>query len=341
MGVRQLNKLLQQHTQTGIKEIRLNKYSGKRIVVDISIYLYKFLHYNGDYLYGLLNQIIKLSFYRIIPIYVFDGRAPKQKYNMINKRKSKRENSYCKIELLENILNDTNDIHVKEELLDKIELLKKKTIHINSDIITNCKHLLDLLNVSYVTSIGEAEHLCCYLVNKDIAYACLSEDTDLIPLGCKKIIKNLYFRKHTVIEYDLNTILSELNISFNSLVDTCILCGTDYNNNHFKGINNEYSYYLIKKYNTIENIKDCKEIGSLDYQSIRNIYYSDYGLLDNNIDNIIQTILDRSNKNIELSKIIELFKSTSSKKHTCTIIDKLMLLDKNLKKYETSTLNDT
>jgi flap endonuclease-1 len=335
MGVRQLNKLLLQYTNTGIKDQHLNNYSNKRIAIDISIYIYKFLHYNGDYLYGLLNQIIKLSFYRIMPIYVFDGKSPVQKNNTIDQRKSKREDSYQQIELLQNMLKDTTDDEIRKELKDKIDSFKKKTIHINQLIIENCKRLLDLLNIPHVTSTGEAEQLCCYLVNKDLAYACLSEDTDLIPLGCKRICKKLYFRKNTVVEYDLDNILQELNISYPSLVDLCILCGTDYNTEEYTGLHYERCYYLIQKYKSISNIlasniiNDYKGIKNIDYTSIYNIYTINYESLDNQTDQHRSTILCDYSVTIPFSYIIELFKQSNSKKHSGTIIDKLLLLEKN------------
>lgn len=340
MGVRQLNKLLSQYTNDGIKEKNLREYSNKRIAIDISIYIYKFLHYNGDYLYGLLNQIIKLSFYRIMPIYVFDGKPPIQKNNTIYQRRSKREDSYKQMDLLKDILKDTKDNDIRKELEEKIGSFKKKTLHINQSIIENCKRLLDLLNIPHVTSIGEAEQLCCYLVNKDIAHACLSEDTDLIPLGCKRICKNLYFRKNTIIEYDLGKIVQELNISYSSLVDLCILCGTDYNTDDYKGLHYELCYYLIKKYKSISAIlatnviKENKGIKNIDYKSINNIYTIDYESLDSHADQHILTILCDYSVSIPFSDIITLFKHANSDKHSGTLIDKLLILEKNTKHFK-------
>ena len=333
MGIRQLNKLLSEYTDDSIREINLNKYSGKRIAIDISIYLYKFLHYNGDYLYGLLNQIIKLSFYKIKPIYVFDGKSPKQKENVIHQRKSKVENSYKQIDILKKILKDTSDQKIIDEIHEKLDSLKKKTIHINYQIIDNCKHLLKLLNIPYVESISEAEHLCSYLVNKNIVYACLSEDTDLIPLGCKRVCKQLYFRKNTVIEYNVDKILEELQIDHRGLVDLCILCGTDYNTQHFKGINYELAYYLIHKYKYISDIKSGLNISKIDYHSIYKIYLTNYESLDIHYEKHIQTILCDYNITFPFSSIIEIFKKTKSKKHSGTLIDKLLILERNTHKY--------
>ena len=40
MGIRHLNRFLQENASSGIRKMHFNNLSGKRIVVDTSIYLY-------------------------------------------------------------------------------------------------------------------------------------------------------------------------------------------------------------------------------------------------------------------------------------------------------------
>ena len=69
MGIRMLNKFLQSKCRKYITPINLSELSGKKIVVDISIYLYKFLSENAL----LENLYLMISIFRenkIIPIFI-------------------------------------------------------------------------------------------------------------------------------------------------------------------------------------------------------------------------------------------------------------------------------
>jgi 5'-3' exonuclease len=74
-----------------------------------------------------------------------------------------------------------------EDLLDD---LKKKTRRPNRGDILKAKELLDACGLHYIQPSGEADEVCVALVNKNIVYACLSNDTDMFALGCKRIMKN-------------------------------------------------------------------------------------------------------------------------------------------------------
>ena len=78
MGIRHLNRYLQENGTSGIKKIHFNQLSGKRIVVDTSIYLYRFK--SEDALIENMYLMVSLfKHYNIIPIFVFDGPFPKRK----------------------------------------------------------------------------------------------------------------------------------------------------------------------------------------------------------------------------------------------------------------------
>ena len=81
-----LNKFLQSKCRKYITPINLSELSGKKIVVDISIYLYKFLSENAL----LENLYLMISIFRenkIIPIFIFDGKPPVEKNDTIAFRK--------------------------------------------------------------------------------------------------------------------------------------------------------------------------------------------------------------------------------------------------------------
>ena len=78
MGIRALNKFLQAKCKSSIKSIPLSELSGKKIAVDISIYLYKYISDNAL----LENLYLMISLFRtnnITPIFIFDGKPPTEK----------------------------------------------------------------------------------------------------------------------------------------------------------------------------------------------------------------------------------------------------------------------
>jgi flap endonuclease-1 len=264
MGIRALNKFLQAKCKSSIKSIPLSELSGKKIAVDISIYLYKYISENAL----LENLYLMISIFRennITPIFIFDGKPPSEKNDTIASRKKNKTDAreeYYRLKLLiesmkaetdtENDADtdmdtdidtdtDTNtDIKLKKERREKekeceindlsqtMEQLKKKFISIKYDDIQNVKTLLQAYGMTYFEAPGEADILCAKLVTNNIVYACLSEDTDMFVYGCGRVLRYLSLSLSNVVIYDLNHILKTLNISMDVFKKICILYGCDY-----------------------------------------------------------------------------------------------------------------
>ena len=82
--------------------------------------------------------------------------------------------------------------------------------------------------VNYYEASGEADCLCAKLVNDGYADACLSEDMDLFVYGCKIILRYISVLNSTVVKYDFENILKDLDLSFNEFQQICIVSGCDY-----------------------------------------------------------------------------------------------------------------
>ena len=91
------------------------------------------------------------------------------------------------------------------------------------------KHLLELMGIQYYECEGESDSVCAKMVQKKIAYACLSEDMDMFVYGCPRVLRYLSLLKSNVVLYDLPGILYKLGITFADFQDICVLAGTDYN----------------------------------------------------------------------------------------------------------------
>ena len=228
MGIRYLNRFLKDNASPSINLYNLARLSGKKIAVDISIYIYRFA---GDNTL-IENIYLMLSIFRhynIIPIFVFDGRAPVEKLELLQKRKEDKEKAQEEYNKLKISLNNEMNESEKQEIIYHMEMLKKKFVYINKNDVENVKMLIKSYGATYYDASGEADELCVMLNIKDKVWACLSEDMDMFVYGCPRVIRYLSLLNHTAVVYDLKGILNNLGITQKELREICVLSGTDYN----------------------------------------------------------------------------------------------------------------
>jgi len=271
MGVRHLNKYLRKHCPNSIKTIHLTELKGKKIVVDISIYLYKYLAEEAlmENMYLLISILLH---YNIEPVFIFDGKPPVEKYNTIDKRKQDRKSAKMKLLELENVYKTENNIKNKKDLLLKIQILKRNSVMVTRNHIHKIKDLLDAYGIQYIVSTGEADELCGYLIETGKAWGCLSDDTDMFVYKCNYVLRDINLLHHTVALYDKEQILEDLNINEYDFNQILVVSSSEYSHNiditigqviilyrKYKGQLLKYSFYvwLLK---TTSYIKDYKEL---------------------------------------------------------------------------------
>jgi 5'-3' exonuclease len=230
MGIRNLNRFLNDNAANSIKLCKLVELSGKTIAVDISIYLYKFA-LDNTLIENIYLMLSIFKYYSIIPIFIFDGKPPPEKYELLKKRKEDKQEAQEKYNKLKHSLaiNKDMDEADKQEMIYNMDMLKKQFISISKTDIDNVKNLIRAYGATYYDAIGEADELCALLTIKDKVWACLSEDMDMFVYGCPRVIRYFSLLNHTAVLYDLNGILTSLGISQKELREICILSGTDYN----------------------------------------------------------------------------------------------------------------
>ena len=232
MGVRFLNKLIQTKCPNAISRIHFEELRGKKIAVDISIYIYRFIAEGGLLENMYLMASIFLN-YNIHAIFVFDGPPPAQKTEIIEMRKKKKENARRHFHELEAILRTKKkeihtDTHELSEIEDTMSQLKKQFIHIRDVDITNIKDLLVSFGFTIVDAEGEADALCAKLAIKKQVFACLSDDTDMFVYGCPYVLRHISLLNHSAVCYNMSEILKGLDITQHEFKMLCIVSGTDY-----------------------------------------------------------------------------------------------------------------
>ena len=232
MGIKNLNKFLRENcSHRSIKKQSLSKFENKTIVIDTSIYLYRFMSENAlmENMYLLIS--ILLSF-KMIPVFIFDGKPPPEKQALLKQRRLDKKTAEQKYQLLQRSLTlNTASEDDKSEMLLEMEILRRQFIRITENDVHAVKQLMDAYGVAHYDAPGEADQICAYMVKSGMAWACLSDDMDMFLYGCPHVLRNISLINKTVLVYNTSAILSELNMSDKVFREIMILSGTDYNRN--------------------------------------------------------------------------------------------------------------
>lgn len=297
MGIRYLNKYFREECKNtdAIKMIYMKQLSGKKIAVDISIYLYKFASDNKliENIYSMLSIF---RHYNITPIFVFDGKAPAEKKELLQHRiaeKKAAENEFNQLKI--NLEYNSNiDEYEKHEIINKMDILKKKFIYISKNQIDDVKNLITYYGMTYCDAPNEADELCAMFAIKGIVWACLSEDMDMFLYGCPRVLRYLSLMNHTFVLYDTKQILHGLQLNQNELREICVISGTDYNSNKLKQCDLFTTLKYFKKYkNYIKNMKynkNSEETKTTTNDSFYNWLVENTNIIENYQDESFATI---------------------------------------------------
>lgn len=285
MGIKNLNKFLRNNCPSVYKEIHISEFAFKKVGIDISLYMCKFKVIYGDkWLNAFLNLVACLRKNEVHCVFIYDTCAPPDKSDERAERAEKREylqNKVLQLEKAVDIYNSTKEIEpiliefynkknkspmrsllnnkVKEKIID-IEKIKewindtkKQILTINPEDFKLTKELFNILNIPYYQAPNEAEKFCSYLCKQNIIDAVLSEDTDVLAYGSPIFLSKIDTVKETCVIVKCEDILKELDISYDILLDLCIMCGCDYNKNIYK-VGPEKAFKYLKTYGSIEEI---------------------------------------------------------------------------------------
>ena len=245
MGIHQLNRFIQTYCRDAVSEMTLGQLRGERIVIDTSIYLYKYASEDA-LIEGMYKLITTLLYYEIIPVFVFDGVPPPEKQELIRLRKKKKYNAYAAYEELRSKILDGGGSIADVKMNKELRNYKRQCVKVHSYEIVEVKKMMDLFGVSYFTAENEADAVCAALAcdPKYNIWGCLSEDTDMFVYGCPRVLRYISLIRHTVVVYEQQKILDTLNLTQTEFREVCVLSGTDYNlANKNSSIYNSYKYY--------------------------------------------------------------------------------------------------
>ncbi len=213
MGVKSLHKWIDFVSRR--KElIDWTPYKKTRVGIDILGFLYEAKQKNIHPCRAIAEQIIFWREKDIEPIFVFDGRCPKEKTRTRMIRKIQKSQS--------TLTNDQKYVYME----DRIDV--KKFLYTCGCLCVNAE--------------GEADDLLTFLTKHRYISAAISYDLDLLARGCPCILTP-YNNKWYI--FNLNDILTDAQITYDKFAMMCVLLGCDYCSS-LPTISYQRAYWIVR-----------------------------------------------------------------------------------------------
>jgi len=265
MGIKGLKGIIKKHAADAVNDsFNLN---GKKIAIDSSILMYKYRYqYQSDNFHylGFISKIVELLINGAQPIFVFDGKPPDAKKDVLKNRSDTRKKMKEKLEVLLTEFNEINTLGTNiSEFIDsdpeseeaeevvkiknkfrEIKKIQKNLLYVHKSHSVDIMELLKTLGIPFLESPGEAEESCACLQKNGMVDYILTEDTDSLAFGGSNIIFDNKL-------YSLGVILEKLEFNQDEFIDLCILCGCDYTVGIPK-VGPVAALNIIKKHRSIE-----------------------------------------------------------------------------------------
>ena len=254
MGIRSLNTLIKKYSPDSVSEKSSKCYSGKKVAIDCSILIYKYVHMSkvpNSHIIGFANRINYYLKNDVLPIFVFDGTPPEAKKNVLQKRQYNRKKIEDKISDLKKSINDETTESETNHINSEVKRLSNQIVYVNKYHIEECKNFLKYTGIPYIQADGEAEKTCVYLKKINEVDYVVSDDTDTLTFGCESVLKTNI--KDKIQELSLSKILKDFEMSYTEFVDFSILCGCDYCP-YIPSVGPQTAFALIKKHKNLESV---------------------------------------------------------------------------------------
>lgn len=191
------------------------------------------------------NYVKLLKFYDIELYFVFDGLRLPAKQITHQERAAKKAEAR---KLVEKFLAAKNSQEARKQMIRCTEI----KFDVTQQVITYCKRE----NIQYIVAPYEADAQLAFLNLNDICEYVITEDTDLILYGCKKIIYKLDNEGNCVL-YDRSLLGKSLGtpreeLSFEKFRRICIMSGCDYLKNIPNvGLKSAQKFFMMTKQDNV------------------------------------------------------------------------------------------
>lgn len=283
MGIKNINQQISKHAPNSFFSVSARTFSGTRIAVDAlrmsrayrSTANNKILESHdlnmaplpehlviNAWLDRFADYIMDMYKYNILPVFVFDGKAPADKAAETEKRKKEREEKKAKIreitDKMEKYWEDVEEnilLRPPFELIQEYKSILKHNSYTPYDQYDVLKNVIRIFGCPIIQAPEEAEKLCSSMCIDGYVSAVFTTDTDTLVYGAPIMITKYFAGYFDGCRIDLAR--KGLGLTHPEFVEFAILCGCDYNHGA-KGIGPATALKLTKDFSYIEYIKSKK-----------------------------------------------------------------------------------
>ncbi|XP_020204265.1 exonuclease 1 [Cajanus cajan] len=193
-----------------------------------------------------MHRVNLLRHFGVKPVLVFDGGLLPMKSDQENKRARARKDNFARAVVHE---SDGNSSAAYE--------CYQKAVDISPQVARELIQVLKQENVQYVVAPYEADAQMTFLAISGQVDAVITEDSDLIPFGCPRIIFKMdKFGQGVQFQYSMlqkNKELSFEGFNRQMLLEMCILSGCDYLQS-LPGMGLKRAHSSIKKFRSYDKV---------------------------------------------------------------------------------------
>lgn len=270
MGIKGLASFLRKRAPNGFTNLQdLSSLHGLRFAIDVPIFAYKFAYHRKDpqntneLVESFLNHAEYLKNQGIVPIYVFDGVQVDAKLSFEAKRRniSREENKKKQVSTIAKLQKKRSDLINMEgfvtsfstiaKLDEQIETVQKRVVQLRKEDYLHLQEAFKQLEIQYCLAPGDAERECAKLCLSGQADVVVTDDYDALPCGAQLVLRNLSSTKKQLEVVNLEVVLTSLNLTYQTFVDFCILCGSDFTQ-HLHKIGPVTAYKAMVTYGCLE-----------------------------------------------------------------------------------------
>lgn len=227
MGIQGLLPFLKKASRA----VNLRDFKGQTVAVDAYCWLHKGAFSCADklvrgeptdgYVLYVMKQVNQLLSYDIKPILVFDGCHLPSKAITEKKRRENREKNRKKAKEL-----------LREGKAKEARECFQRCVDITSEMAADTIRACRARNIDVIVAPYEADSQLAYLNLSGVAQLIITEDSDLILFGCKKILFKMDNNGGGILveqeQLHISMNMPRDKFTFDKFVNMCILSGCDY-----------------------------------------------------------------------------------------------------------------
>lgn len=181
-----------------------------------------------------------------------------------NMRKEEQEFSTFRNTLSKKIVDKA---FMEDELYEQQMKEKRDSDEVTTDMIVEVQDLLSRFGIPYITAPMEAEAQCAELLSLKLVDGIITDDSDVFLFGGTKIYKNMFHERNYVEYYDSDSIMKNLGMDREIMIELAQLLGSDYTNG-IKGMGPVSSVEIIAEFGTLAKFRDWYNEGQFDKKKL-------------------------------------------------------------------------